>query len=132
MRRHRQPRHGEGTAWLVVDRITGDYLCYWYTGTGDGHLVEQARAASAEEAVAWGRQRTPLVRIRTTDAATLWAGTGPRPEGFARSWTQDDPANEPAGRRPAIPSPSRDKQIRPAEQGQMVGVGPAQSEGPPC
>jgi hypothetical protein len=140
MRRHGPPRQGDGTAWLVVDRITGDYHCYWYTGTADDRLVEYARAASAEEAVAWGRQRTPLVRIRTPDARTFWAGTAPRPEGFVRTWTQDTLAglltlglaDEPAGRRPASPSLSRGNQIQPAEPRQMVGAGPTPSGGPAC
>ena len=70
MRRHRRPRHGDGTASLVADRAKGDYLCYWYTGTGDARLVEHARAASAEEAIAWGRDRTARVRIRTAEART--------------------------------------------------------------
>jgi hypothetical protein len=64
----------------------GDYLCYWYTGTGEAHLVEQARAANAEEAIGWGRDRTSRVRIRTADARSYWAGTTPTPEGFARTW----------------------------------------------
>jgi hypothetical protein len=93
MRRHRKPRHGEGTAWLVVDRVEGDYLCYWYTGTGDGYLVAHARTASAEDAVAWGRQRTPRVRIRTPDSRTYWAGTTPTPQGFAHTWTQPNAVN---------------------------------------
>jgi hypothetical protein len=87
MTRHRQRRHGDGTAWLVIDRDRGDYLCYWYTGANDGHLVEQARATSDEEAVAWGRQRTPRVRIRTADERTAWAGSAPAPEGFTDTWT---------------------------------------------
>ena len=87
MRRHRRLRHGDGTAWLVVDRSNGDYLCYWYAGGNDDRLVEQARVASASDAVAWGALRTSRVRIRTADACTYWAGTGPRPEGFTRTWT---------------------------------------------
>jgi hypothetical protein len=150
MRRHGQPQHGDGTAWLVVDCVTGDYLCYWYTGTADDRLVEHARVASAEEAVAWGRRRTPRVRIRTPDARTFWAGTAPRPEGFVRTWTQDDAVNavfpphtlagslileladEPAGRRPTRPSPSRGNQIGPGEPRQIVGAVPTPSGGPAC
>jgi len=140
MRRHGQPRHPDGTVWLVADRVTGDFLCYWYSGTVDGRLVEHARAASAGEAVAWGRQRTPLVRIRTADALTFWAGTAPRPEGFVRTWTQDTLAgllalglaDEPAGLRPTSPSLSRGDQIRPDEPLQMVGAGPTPSGGPAC
>ncbi|HSS10516.1 MAG TPA: hypothetical protein VLL25_11560 [Acidimicrobiales bacterium] len=88
--RYRKPRHGEGTAWLVADPDQGDYLCYWYAGPSDGLLVGQARAATATEAVAWGRLRTPRVRIRTTDACAYWAGTAPRPEGFSNSWSDPD------------------------------------------
>jgi hypothetical protein len=90
MRRHRRRRHGEGTAWLVADRVRHDYLCYWYAGTNDGHLVEQSRAGTAVDAVAWGRERTPRVRIRTGAARTYWAGTAPRPAGFVESWTTPD------------------------------------------
>jgi hypothetical protein len=88
--RYRKPRQGEGTAWLVADLGQGDYLCYWYAGPSDGLLVGQARAATASEAVAWGRLRTPRVRIRTTDACSYWAGTAPRPEGFSNSWFEPD------------------------------------------
>ena len=87
MRRLRRPRYADGTAWLVVDRDKGDYLCYWYTGTGGGHLADQARAVSAEKAVAWGRARTSRVRIRTADARSYWAGTAPASEGSTDSWS---------------------------------------------
>jgi hypothetical protein len=93
MSRHRRRRHGEGTAWLVADRLNCDYLCYWYAGTNDGHLIEQARAATAMDAVAWGRERTPRVRIRTDAARTYWAGTAPRPATFAESWTSPNGSN---------------------------------------
>jgi hypothetical protein len=93
----RKPRTGEGTAWLVVDRGQGDYLCYWYTGTHDGRLLESTRLPTAAEAVAWGRSRTAAVRIRTADGRTSWAGGEPRPAGFAHSWAD-------AG--PAVPAPS--------------------------
>jgi hypothetical protein len=86
MRRHPGKRHGEGTAWLVADRGHDDYLCYWFVGTNDGHLLERARVPFAGDAVAWGRLRTARVRIRTHAARTYWAGTGPRPAGFAASW----------------------------------------------
>ncbi len=90
MRRHQAPTPGDGTAWLVADLELGDYLCYWYAGPSDGQLVAQARAATAAEAVAWGRLRTTRVRIRTPDARSYWAGTAPRPEGFTSTWS--DPA----------------------------------------
>ena len=83
-------RHGDGTAWLVADRLKGDYLCYWYVGTGDRHLVESARVAGAPAAVAWGRLRTSRVRILTADGCSQWAGTANRPAGFTTTWTDSD------------------------------------------
>src|SRR5687767_14779449 len=90
MSRQRTPKHGDGTAWLVVDRAKSDYSCSWYAGTHDGRLVEHARVATASQAVAWGLSRTPRVRIRTADACTYWAGTAPRPEGFSHTWADPD------------------------------------------
>jgi hypothetical protein len=79
----RRPRHGDGTAWLVADRARGDFVCYWYVGRACDHLGEQARAASAEDAVAWGRARTTRVRIRTAAGCSQWAGSALRPEGLS-------------------------------------------------
>ena len=86
MTRPGSPKHGNGTAWLVADLARGDYVCHWYTGPNDERLVEQARATTAADAVAWGRVRSTRVRIRTADAATYWAGTAPKPAGFRDSW----------------------------------------------
>ena len=95
MSRHRTPRPGDGTAWLAADRLQGDYLCGWYTGTHGGRLVEGARVPTASEAVAWGRSRTSRVRIRTADACTYWAGTAPRPAGFSHTWSDPDGTDVP-------------------------------------
>ena len=85
-RRHpHRARRGRGTAWLVSDGSNDGYLCYWYAGAYGGHLVEQARAVDAPEAVAWGLTRTPRVRIRTADGPA-WAGSAPRPEAFTHTW----------------------------------------------
>ena len=92
MRLNHKPRTGDGTAWLVADRIKGDYLCYWYTGVCDGHLCDHGRVPTAVEAVAWGRRRTPRVRIHTADTYTYWAGTASRPEEFTHTWIVPDPA----------------------------------------
>jgi hypothetical protein len=92
MSRHPTPRYGDGTAWLVVDRQLGDYGCSWYAGANDDHLVEHGRAATAAEAVAWGRLRTTRVRIRAADSCTYWAGSAPRPAGFTHTWTDAIPA----------------------------------------
>lgn len=86
MRKQRDQKRGEGTAWLITDRSSSNVDCYWYSGASGGQLVEQASAASEIDAVAWGRVRTPRVRIRTRDGETQWAGTEPRPETFAASW----------------------------------------------
>jgi hypothetical protein len=90
VRRHRKPRPGDGTAWLVADVEHGDYLCYWYTGRKDGRLVEHARAATATGAVAWGRLRTNRVRIRPFDACTYWAGSAAKPEGLNHTWPEPE------------------------------------------
>ena len=86
-RRHSRPRDGEGTAWLVADRARGDFICYWYVGRTDDHLEQQARAATAEDAVAWGRARSARVRIRTAGGCSQGAGVAPRPEGMSHTWT---------------------------------------------
>jgi len=148
MRRHRRPRHGDGTASLVADRAKGDYLCYWYTGTGDARLVEHARAASAEDAIAWGRDRTARVRIRTAEARTYWAGTAPTPEGFAHTWTKPDtvsvihprsfeaapvspgPASE--TRRSCFRHPIADPKHPGRAPRPSIGVGRPTSGGAPC
>lgn len=87
MRERHATRPGEGTAWLIAERSSDNFHCYWYTGRNDGQLVEQAGAATANDAVAWGQVRTPRVRIRTRDGQTQWAGTEPRPATFAVSWS---------------------------------------------
>ena len=87
MSRHRRPRLGDGTAWLVADVKRGDYVCFWYTGPDDGDLAAHARMANPADAVAWGRDRTTRVRIRTAEGRTYWAGRAPKPEGFAHTWS---------------------------------------------
>jgi hypothetical protein len=86
MRKRREGRIGEGTAWLITDRASSNVDCYWYSGVSGGQLVEQSSAASEVDAVAWGRVRTPRVRIRTQAGETQWAGTEPRPDTYAASW----------------------------------------------
>lgn len=83
----RASRNGDGTAWLVADRDRGDFACYRYVGRAGDHLREQGRAATAEDAVAWGRNRTASVRIRTVDGHSQWAGSAPRPEGLFATWS---------------------------------------------
>lgn len=83
----RGARSRDGTAWLVANRERGDFACYWYVGRAGDHLVEQGRAATAEDAVAWGRNRTASVRIRTVDGHSQWAGSAPRPEGMSATWS---------------------------------------------
>jgi hypothetical protein len=77
---------GTGTAWIIVDVVQGDYLCYWYIGDQEDRLVEHVRASTAAAAADWGRGRTPRVRIRMGDGRTYWAGSG-MPEGYAGRWS---------------------------------------------
>lgn len=97
--RRRPSRVGHGTVWLVADRAAGDFRCYWYGGTNDGHLQETCTVGTAADAVAWGRRRTPQVRIRTRDGFSSWAGTARRPSGISNTWVKADlgPAGGDAG-----------------------------------
>ena len=94
MNRQRRPHQGDGTAWLVADRLHGDFLCYWYVGRYGDYLADQARLPTAAEALAWGRARTSRVRLRTDEGFTYWAGSAPTPEGFTHRWG-DKAAPEP-------------------------------------
>jgi hypothetical protein len=151
MSARRTARHGDGTVWLVVDRLIGDYLCYWYAGTNDGHMVDYTRLATASDAVAWGRLRTSRVRIRTADACTRWAGTAPRPAEFTHTWTDPEPTtvpqpssvhdagpafppptDEPDDRGRARPSSGHDQPTLSPNARKMAGVGHAVSGGSPC
>ena len=87
MARNRIPNRGEGTAWLLEDNDRGDYICSWYAGPSDGRLAESARVPTSADALAWGRDRTTRVRIRTA-SRTYWAGSAPRPDGFAHTWPE--------------------------------------------
>jgi hypothetical protein len=87
MVRNWTPNHGQGTAWLLEDNQRGDYICSWYAGPNDGHLAEHARVATSADALAWGRDRTTRVRIRS-GSRTYWAGSAPRPDGFPHSWPE--------------------------------------------
>jgi hypothetical protein len=90
--RNHPPSRGDGTAWLVEDNVRHDYICSWYAGPNDAHLAEHARVATSADALAWGRDRTTRVRIRTAAARTYWAGSAPRPEGFSHTWPEATPA----------------------------------------
>ena len=141
MSQRRRARAGDGTAWLVVDRLSGDYFCYWYASPNDGQLVEHARVASASVAVAWGRLRTTRVRIRTAEGCTSWAGTAPRPEGFTHTWT-DSEVTSVARHASDTGSATPERAGEPGEPGhqpipsprarEMAGVGPALSGASRC
>jgi cytidine deaminase len=86
MAAQRHAVRGDGTVWLVADRRDGQYGCYWYTGPSDGRLDEHARVDNVTDAVAWGRARSPRVRIRDVEGRSSWAGTAARPYGINRDW----------------------------------------------
>ena len=87
-----ESRTGSGTAWLVADGAEPlGFHCYWYTGRAEDHMVEHAHIPGATAAVAWGRQRTPRVRIRTPDRRSAWAGTVPAPAGITLKWIEPSP-----------------------------------------
>ena len=81
----------DGIVWVIADEGHDAHHCYWYTGSNDGRLAEQASVTTAAEAVTWGRLRSGRVRIRTADGCTRWAGTAPRPNTVVENWTADLP-----------------------------------------
>jgi hypothetical protein len=94
----RPPQVGKGLAWLLFD-AGGElfkYQCYWMGAHCDDHLIEHARTVTGVDAVAWAASRTPQARIPMPDHITYWAGRGPRPSGFSRSWQQSNPTAIPS------------------------------------
>jgi hypothetical protein len=84
-----------GTAWLVADQARHDFLCFLFGGPSDGRLRESTRQPTAPAAVAWGRSRTPRVRIRTPSGRTFWAGTAPKPDGISFTWVDGEDVDRP-------------------------------------
>ena len=97
MSRNHAPRRGDGTVWLVADRLQDDYLCYWYVGRKGDHLAESTRQPTASQALDWGRLRSGRVRIRTAAARTYWAGTESRPESLSHDWPEPTSAGAARG-----------------------------------
>jgi hypothetical protein len=76
---------GRGTVWIAADRApsgTLEWFGYWDIEP-DGaprHLEDGPRWQRPEDAVAWGRERTPRVLIRLDEVGGYWwAGIGPPP-----------------------------------------------------
>ena len=112
-----------GTAHLVYDQAADVYHCYWFGGRSDDHLIEHAEVATAADAVAWAKSRTPRARIRLPDHRTYWAGASPSPGGFAGIWK---PPASMTSTRPglAVHAPaSTQPKTSPARYGETVAVG---------
>jgi hypothetical protein len=92
-----------GTVWIGEDvasdderggvLYTGRFSAHHDTGRG---LAEELTDAAADDAIAWGRERAPLVWIRLADGDWLAAGSGH--ETWAERWA---PAASVSRRRPA-------------------------------
>jgi cytidine deaminase len=83
--------HGRGTVFVHPDMAGGDrvWTGYWERSSGaDGEpagiLEEAPNWPRAEDAVAWGRARTPRVVVVDAEGATFWAGTGDGPADMPR------------------------------------------------
>lgn len=78
---------GRGTVFVHPDVVAGQHVWtgYWERSSGGdpgepaGILEEAPTWPRAEDAVAWGRLRTPRVVVVDGAGATSWAGTGPGP-----------------------------------------------------
>ncbi|GAB2609844.1 hypothetical protein Aab01nite_23910 [Paractinoplanes abujensis] len=88
---------GRGTVFVHPDLSGGEtvWTCYWERSGGNtdaekGVLEEGPNFASAAQAVAWGRVRTPRIVVVDADGALAWAGEGPAPEGIPATWEDKD------------------------------------------
>jgi cytidine deaminase len=77
---------GKGTVFVHPDVVAGQrvWTGYWERSSGaagdpTGILDEAPTWPAAEDAVAWGRRRTPRVVVVDAAGATSWAGTGVGP-----------------------------------------------------
>ncbi len=85
---------GRGTVFVHPDIVSGQrvWTGYWErsSGTGSGEpagILEEAPSWPAvEDAVAWGRMRTPRVVVVDAEGSTAWAGTTPGPADMPE-WT---------------------------------------------
>jgi len=82
---------GRGTVFVHPDMAGGERIWtgYWERSSGaDGEptgILEEAPIwPRAEDAVDWGRARTPRVVVVDAEGATFWAGTGEGPADMPR------------------------------------------------
>ncbi|MET7425606.1 cytidine deaminase [Dactylosporangium sp. NPDC005555] len=86
---------GTGTVFVHPDvaDVRQVWTAYWErsSGTADGEpagiLEEGPTWATAGEAVAWGRIRTPRVVVVDAQGTSRWAGDTPRPAGIDQDWS---------------------------------------------
>jgi len=87
---------GTGTVFVHPDVAGGRQIwtAYWERSSGvdptepTGILEEGPSWERVEDAVAWGRARTPRVLVVDASGATTWAGNGARPAGIEKDWPQ--------------------------------------------
>ncbi len=89
---------GTGTVFVHPDVAGGRQIwtAYWERSSGfgakpdepTGILEEGPSWERVEEAVAWGRARTPRVVVVDASGTTAWAGGGDRPVGIEKDWLQ--------------------------------------------
>lgn len=60
--------------WDAEDFLTGRFSASWTSGRGDGPWARGPCGVSAEEAIAWGRERAPVVVLRVGEGAHYSAG----------------------------------------------------------
>jgi cytidine deaminase len=85
---------GRGTVFVHPDVVGGErvWTGYWERSTGApderaGILEEAPTWRLPEDAVAWGRARTPRVVVVDADGKTSWAGEGEPPAEIGDRWT---------------------------------------------
>jgi cytidine deaminase len=89
---------GTGTVFVHPDVVGGSqvWTAYWERSSKfgadpdepTGILEEGPSWPRVDDAVAWGRARTPRVVVVDAAGQTAWAGTDGRPAGIEKDWAQ--------------------------------------------
>ncbi len=87
---------GSGTAFVHPDMSGADrvWTGYWERSSGSagertGILEEAPNWSTPEEAVVWGRARTPRIVVVAADGELAWAGEGEPPVEIPTRWVGD-------------------------------------------
>jgi cytidine deaminase len=85
-----QEYRGQGTVFIHPDSVAGQLVWtgYWQPPDGGAGILEEAPTwPDQDQAVAWGRARTPRVVVVDAEGRSYWAGDGNPPAEVSERWT---------------------------------------------